>query len=250
MIRVLSFNRSLANAIFASTSLEVATNGRYKEILDICVVVYLFVIVSRSTIRDCFILHWAQFSLCKMLFIDISYKPYGVCHISPFPTNMLSKAVEMLKIHEDTVCAGYQYDKVYQFPFKESQFKAKVSLEFVYSDVFGPVKQPSIIGLRYMITFIDDYLRYVWVYFMKEKFETLSMYKIFKEYIEKELGTMMQCLRSDNGDEYTPNEFKTFLCKNKIRRLLTCPDTPQQNIVAERKTVRCIFVGYYDQRKG
>nr|CAD1829770.1 unnamed protein product [Ananas comosus var. bracteatus] len=33
----------------------------------------------------------------------------------------------------------------------------EVSLELVHSDVFGPVKQTSISGMRYMVTFIDDF---------------------------------------------------------------------------------------------
>ncbi|KAG6528974.1 hypothetical protein ZIOFF_011166 [Zingiber officinale] len=33
----------------------------------------------------------------------------------------------------------------------------KEPLELVHSDVFGPVKQPSIDGMRYMVTFIDDF---------------------------------------------------------------------------------------------
>jgi hypothetical protein len=39
-----------------------------------------------------------------------------------------------------------------------------------------------------MITFIDDYSRYVWVDFMKEKFEALKKFIDFKEKIEKEVG--------------------------------------------------------------
>nr|CAD1844159.1 unnamed protein product [Ananas comosus var. bracteatus] len=35
--------------------------------------------------------------------------------------------------------------------------RAKVPLELVHSDVFGPVKQTSISGMHYMVTFIDDY---------------------------------------------------------------------------------------------
>jgi len=47
--------------------------------------------------------------------------------------------------------------------------------------VFGPVKQASISGRKYLVTFIDDFSRYVWIYFMKKKSETLSKFKVFKE---------------------------------------------------------------------
>lgn len=42
-------------------------------------------------------------------------------------------------------------------------------------------------------------------------------------------------MRSDNGGEYVSNSFDDFLAYHGIRRELTCPHTPQQNGVAERK---------------
>ncbi|KAA0037350.1 Integrase, catalytic core [Cucumis melo var. makuwa] len=43
----------------------------------------------------------------------------------------------------------------------ESKFRAKQPLELMHSNVFGPVKKSSISGMRYMVTFIDDFSRYV-----------------------------------------------------------------------------------------
>ena len=45
--------------------------------------------------------------------------------------------------------------------YKDSTYRAKEPLELVHSNVFGPIKQPSICGFRYMITFINDFSRYV-----------------------------------------------------------------------------------------
>ena len=88
-----------------------------------------------------------------------------------------------------------------------------------------------------MMTFIDDFSRYVWVFFMKEKSETLSKFKEFQMKIEKEVGRKIKCLRTNNGNggEYTSNEFCKYLQECNIRRQFTCPRTPQQNVVAERK---------------
>jgi transposase InsO family protein len=86
-----------------------------------------------------------------------------------------------------------------------------------------------------MITFIDDFSRYVWVDFMKEKSEAFMKFKEFKEKAEKEIGCSIRCLRTDNGGEYTSKEFIAYLHRCGIRRQLTCPNTPQQNGVAERK---------------
>ncbi|OWM88984.1 hypothetical protein CDL15_Pgr024002 [Punica granatum] len=52
-----------------------------------------------------------------------------------------------------------------------------------------------------MVTFIDGYSRYIWVYFIKEKLETITKFKEFKEKVEVETGKKIKCLRTDNGRE-------------------------------------------------
>jgi hypothetical protein len=133
------------------------------------------------------------------------------------------------------VCAGCQFGKAYKLPFQESNFESKAPLELVHIDVFGKVRNPSISGMRCMITFIDDFSRYVWVYFMKEKSKTLEKFKEFCTKTESLVGHRIQCLRTDNGGEYTSDEFNDYLKRQKIQRQFTCPNTPQQNGVAERE---------------
>lgn len=86
-----------------------------------------------------------------------------------------------------------------------------------------------------MVTFINDFSNYVWVYFMKEKSETFSKFKEFKEMTEAEVDKRIRCLRTDNGGEYTSDEFFYFLRECRVRHQFTCANTPQQNSVAERK---------------
>jgi hypothetical protein len=47
-------------------------------------------------------------------------------------------------------------------------------LELVHSDICGPITLLSNEGKRYIITFIDDYNRETWVYFLQEKFKALK----------------------------------------------------------------------------
>ncbi|KAH9650151.1 hypothetical protein KPL70_026252 [Citrus sinensis] len=145
------------------------------------------------------------------------------------------KGLPQLDVRTNTVCAGCQYGKAHQLPYEESKFKAKKPLELIHSDVFGPVKQSSIGGMRYMVTFIDDFSRYVWAFFMKEKSEAFSKFKEFKEIVEGEVEQKIRCLRTDNGGEYSSREFSQYLRECQIRHQYTCANTPQQNGVAERK---------------
>ncbi|KAM0065667.1 putative RNA-directed DNA polymerase [Helianthus debilis subsp. tardiflorus] len=139
-----------------------------------------------------------------------------------------------VEVKKNMVCAGCQYGKAHQLPYESSNYHATKPLELVHSDVFGPVKQKSIKGMRYMITFSDDYSRYVWVYFMQEKSEAFSKFKEFKAEAERETKMSVGCLRSDNGGEYTSKEFNEYLKECRIKRQLTCSHTPQQNGVSER----------------
>uniref|UniRef100_M1AT88 Copia-like retrotransposable element n=1 Tax=Solanum tuberosum TaxID=4113 RepID=M1AT88_SOLTU len=74
------------------------------------------------------------------------------------------KGLPKLEIIGDTICVRCQYGKAHQLPYEESKYQAKKQLELVHSDVFGPVKQSSISGYRYMVAFIDDFSWYVWIY--------------------------------------------------------------------------------------
>ena len=44
----------------------------------------------------------------------------------------------------------------------------------------------------------------------------------------------MKCLKSDNGGEYSSDEFENYCAEHGIRMLKTEPETPQHNGVAER----------------
>ena len=52
--------------------------------------------------------------------------------------------------------------------------------------------------------------------------------------MENETNLKIKCFRSDNGGEYSSNEFVNYCAENGIRMMKTVPENPQQNGVAER----------------
>ena len=85
----------------------------------------------------------------------------------------------------------------------------------------------SLSGYAYYVSFIDDFSRKTWVYFMKNKDEVFSKFKEFKALIENHTEKNIKTIRSDNGKEFTSNEFKD-LCKDLgIKRDLLTPYNPQ-----------------------
>uniref|UniRef100_A0A2N9GIX8 Integrase catalytic domain-containing protein n=1 Tax=Fagus sylvatica TaxID=28930 RepID=A0A2N9GIX8_FAGSY len=118
---------------------------------------------------------------------------------------------------------------------KRSLWRASQRLQLVHADICGPIKPVSNSKKRYFISFIDDYSRKVWIYFLAEKSEAFTIFKNYKNLVEKETGAFIRCLRTDRGGEFNSDEFKVFCKTNGISRQLTAAYTPQQNGVAERK---------------
>jgi len=58
-------------------------------------------------------------------------------------------------------------------------------LQYVHSDLWGPSPVLSHGRYRYFVTFIDDYSRKVWVYFLKTKDEVFGRFKEWKTMVEK-----------------------------------------------------------------
>jgi transposase InsO family protein len=136
----------------------------------------------------------------------------------------------------EAVCAGCTSGKHHREKFnKEQTWRASYPLELIHTDLCGPMQNESVGGNRYFITFIDDYSRMCWVYFLRNKSDTLSVFKKFKALVELQSGYKLKKLRSDRGGEYTSNEFQEFCVKQGMERQLTIAYSPQQNGVAERR---------------
>jgi transposase InsO family protein len=161
-----------------------------------------------------------------------------LAHINYKALPYICKAVtglpELKGDHKD-VCNGCAQGKNIKNPFPKRDSKTKGVLELIHLDVCGPMPSSSISGYVYYVSFIDDYSRKTWIYFLKTKDEVFSKFKEFKALIENLSERKIKILRSDNGGEYTSKEFVNFYKYVGIKRELTTPYNPQQNGVAERK---------------
>jgi transposase InsO family protein len=140
-----------------------------------------------------------------------------------------------LKGDHEGVCNGCAQGKNIKNLFPKRDSKAEGVLELIHSDVCGPMPSSSISGYVYYVSFIDDYSRKTWIYFLKSKDEVFSKFKEFKALIENLSERKIKILRSDNGGEYISKEFVNFCKDVGIKRELTTPYNPQQNGVAKRK---------------
>jgi len=134
------------------------------------------------------------------------------------------------------ICEDYLIGKQHRDPFpKEISWRASGILQLIHADICGPINPVSNSKKRYLITFIDDFSRKTWAYFLVEKSEAFATFESYKARVEKEIGAFIKSLRTDRGGEFTSQEFTNFCDKHGIQRQLTAAYTPQQNGVAEWK---------------
>ena len=113
--------------------------------------------------------------------------------------------------------------------------KSLVPFMVIHSDVWGPSKVPTLGGSHWFVTFIDDCTRMTWLCLMKSKSEVNWLFQRFYNTIHTQYNARIQVLRSDNGGEYQSSELQQFLDSHGSIHQTSCPNTPQQNGVAERK---------------
>ncbi|KAL0285043.1 UNVERIFIED_CONTAM: Retrovirus-related Pol polyprotein from transposon TNT 1-94, partial [Sesamum angustifolium] len=150
----------------------------------------------------------------------------------------------MTELHKRNLLHGVKSCKLdfVSFVFFENRLKLVSRLENtkterfldVYTDVWGPIREQSLGGSLYYVTFTDDFFRKVWVYFLKQKTEIFAKFKLWKAEVENQTGRKIKYLISDNGTEYTDSQFQEFCEEHGIQRYFSVRKTPQQNGVAER----------------
>jgi hypothetical protein len=81
-------------------------------------------------------------------------------------------------------CEHCIYGKHNRVRFPSGATRAKRILELIHSDVFGPVPVPSLGKSVYYVSFIDDFSRNTWIYFLRKKSEVFDKFKEFKALVE------------------------------------------------------------------
>jgi hypothetical protein len=107
-------------------------------------------------------------------------------------------------------CNSCKLGKSKTLPFPIHTSNATQIFDLIHSDVWGMSPVVSHANYKYFVTFIDDYSRFTWIYFLRSKSEVLSVFKIFHAYVQTQFKTNIKILRSDNGGEYMSHSFQEF----------------------------------------
>lgn len=114
------------------------------------------------------------------------------------------------KVNRSTVeCGTCTEGKLANCRNRGPDSRATQPLEKVHTDLAGPVSPVSKNGFKYCIAFTDDFSGAVFVYFLRNKSDTLLA-------TEKFLADcapygQVKCLRSDNSTQFMNSDFQTLL---------------------------------------
>jgi hypothetical protein len=134
-----------------------------------------------------------------------------LAHINYKALPYASKAVTGLpdfKVDHEGVCKGCAQGKNIKNPFLKSDSKAEGVLELIHSDVCGPMPSTSLSGYVYYVSFIDDYSRKTWVYFLKSKDEVRELTTPYNPQqngvAERKNRTIMEAVKTMIHDQDLP----------------------------------------------
>lgn len=136
---------------------------------------------------------------------------------------------------ENPFCEGCAYGKQHRLSFPKSGVRlASIIGETFHVDLCGKMSTPSIGGANYFMLLKDDFSRYCYIYFLKNKTDVLD--NLMKFYAEVEAdGHKIKRLRSDEGLEFCNESVKRFLLNKGIKHEVLIPRTPKQSDFIERQ---------------
>jgi transposase InsO family protein len=100
-------------------------------------------------------------------------------------------------------------------------------LEILQMDLFGPITYISIHGNKYGLVIVDDYSRFTYLFFLKDKSKTQEVLKKFLKRTQNEFDAKVKKIRSDNNTEFKNTQVEDFLDEEGIKHEFSVPYTPQ-----------------------
>ncbi|KAI5327490.1 hypothetical protein L3X38_026886 [Prunus dulcis] len=87
----------------------------------------------------------------------------------------------------------------------------------------------------YYVSFVDECTGFLWLYPLLNKSGVFEIFLKFYAFTSTQFGAHLQYFQSDGDGEFNSSQFASFLDSKGIIHQLSCPSTPQQNGLAERK---------------
>ena len=76
--------------------------------------------------------------------------------------------------------------------------------------IYKPIKPTTLGGNRYFLTFIDDFSKYIYIYYIKSKSDIYTKFLYYKALVKKKTSAKIQKIKADNKEEYNSKKFYQF----------------------------------------
>lgn len=135
----------------------------------------------------------------------------------------------------DMVCGPCSVGKMHKAPHtKSTNIPSTHPLQLVHMDLMSSRTQ-SRYGRTYILVIVDDFSRFTWAIFLKNKSDTFDAFRIWSNKVENDKDCGIGHIRSDRGGEFKDTGIIDYCEKAGITHEFSAPRTPQSNGVVERK---------------
>ena len=107
-------------------------------------------------------------------------------------------------------------------PFAPSSHRASAPFELLYVELRGLLEKLSTFRHKYIIGIVDDYTRFAWVYFFKEKSHANAMLQDFFAYAKRQHGANVKRVRSDHGGAFLAKRLTSWFETLGVILSLSC----------------------------
>lgn len=130
-------------------------------------------------------------------------------------------------------CVSCCSAKSHRLPFQDVIHSFDKPLQLVHSNLWQS-NILSNLGFKYYVCFVNDFSRYTWIYPLKRK-SVHDRFLDFQTLVENLFECKIKYYQSDGGQNLIINHYLIIFRKCGIAFRKSCPDTQQQNGVAQRK---------------
>jgi transposase InsO family protein len=148
----------------------------------------------------------------------------------------LVRGLKDVKFEKNKLCSSCQVKKqvANTHPYK-SQMSTHRPLELLHMDLFGPTSFVSVGGNSYCLVIVDNYSRFTWVYFLRDKSNVFETFKSFAIFAQNQFNFDIKKVRSDNESEFKNVRIDEYCDDKGINHEFSYKYTPKQNGIVERK---------------
>ena len=107
-------------------------------------------------------------------------------HISRISKLDSVRGLPKMKFKVNNLYDACQFEKLKRSSFKsKEEITTSKPVELIHMDLFGPSQIQSINHNRYVYVIVDDFSRFTWTLFLKNKSDAFDQFKTFSKRIQK-----------------------------------------------------------------